>query len=164
MSMMIAAPYAAICAVLAKPKIEIDLHTRHFFSEKIYAKQMKLPKGHFAVSHKHNYDHLSILASGIAEVTTDTETRQYTAPSCIEIKAGIEHTIVAIEDVSWFCIHAISSEDRDVNKIDQVLIEKAPEHCHCAACSSGTLHDSDCSVHNMPAFPNKSCDCSEGVA
>lgn len=105
-----------------KPKIEIDLHTQHFFSEKIYAKQMKLPKGHFAVSHKHNYDHLSILASGIAEVTTDTETRQYTAPSCIEIKAGVEHTIVAITDVCWFCVH--NTTETDVNKIDEVLIDR----------------------------------------
>jgi quercetin dioxygenase-like cupin family protein len=101
--------------------IEIDLHTQHFFSEKIYAKQMKLPAGHFAVSHKHNYDHLSILSTGIAEVTTDTETRQYTAPACIDIKAGVEHKIVAITDVDWFCLH--HTTETDVNKIDKVLIQ-----------------------------------------
>lgn len=33
-------------------------------------------------------------------------------------------------------------------------------HCMCQACKDGVLHDSDCSVHNMPAYPNEPCDCS----
>jgi len=32
-------------------------------------------------------------------------------------------------------------------------------HCMCDACKGGAIHDSDCSVHNMPAYPNKPCDC-----
>jgi hypothetical protein len=31
--------------------------------------------------------------------------------------------------------------------------------CQCAACVSGVMHASDCSVHNEPAFPNGPCDC-----
>jgi len=33
--------------------------------------------------------------------------------------------------------------------------------CMCEACKDGTIHDSDCSVHNEPAFPNGECDCSK---
>ncbi len=103
--------------------IEIDLHIKHHFSDGVYAKQMALAKGHFAVSHKHNYSHLSILASGVALVEVDGIETTYTAPACIEIKAAAEHKITALEDVTWFCIHATS--ETDVDRIDEVLIKEA---------------------------------------
>lgn len=97
-----------------------DLNTKHFFSENVYAKQMSLPAGHVAISHSHKYDHISILASGRCMVYTDNEMREYIAPACINIKAGVEHQIEASEDVTWYCIHATS--ETDISKIDRVLI------------------------------------------
>ena len=35
-----------------------------------------------------------------------------------------------------------------------------PSGCQCEACLSIPKHDSDCSVHNMPAYPNEPCNCS----
>jgi hypothetical protein len=33
--------------------------------------------------------------------------------------------------------------------------------CQCTACVSVRQgHDSDCAVHNMPAYPNQECNCS----
>jgi hypothetical protein len=46
----------------------------------------------------------------------------YEAPACINIRKGINHTIMAIEDSAWFCIH--HTFETDMNKIDSVLIEK----------------------------------------
>lgn len=93
----------------------------HHFSDGLYAKQMMLKKGYWAVSHSHNYDHLSILATGVAEVTTDDETVVYIAPACIQIKKGVNHGILALEDATWFCIHATNETDPD--KVDEVLIQ-----------------------------------------
>jgi len=98
---------------------EVDLQIVHHFSNGVYARQMTLPAGHFAVTHAHDYDHLSILASGRAVVETDGETVEYIAPACIEIKAGINHKVMALEDVVWFCIHA--TDETDESKIDEVL-------------------------------------------
>jgi quercetin dioxygenase-like cupin family protein len=102
--------------------IEIDLHIQHHFSDGVYAKQMALPKGHFAVSHKHNYSHLSVLASGEALVEVDGIVNLYKAPACIHIAADTEHKITALEDVVWYCIHA--TDETDVEKIDKVLIKE----------------------------------------
>ncbi|VBB10661.1 hypothetical protein [Burkholderia stabilis] len=33
------------------------------------------------------------------------------------------------------------------------------KHCQCVACVNGTIHASDCAVHNMPAESNGPCDC-----
>jgi quercetin dioxygenase-like cupin family protein len=100
--------------------IDIDLQIRHHFSAGLYARQMMLPRGHFAVTHAHHYDHLSILASGEVTVEADGVERQYKAPAVITIPAGVHHRIEALEDAVWFCVHATSETDLD--RIDEVLV------------------------------------------
>jgi mannose-6-phosphate isomerase-like protein (cupin superfamily) len=63
-----------------------------------------------------------VLAQGRAIVEVDGVATEYGPGSCIEIKAGAEHKITALEDVTWFCIHATT--ETDAEKIDEVLIEK----------------------------------------
>lgn len=101
----------------------MSFDTQHHFSSGVYAKEMHLARSHYAVSHKHKYDHLSILASGVAVVECDNEAKLYTAPACITIKAGVNHKITALDDVVWFCIHA--TEETDASKVDAVLIQEA---------------------------------------
>lgn len=101
----------------------MQMDTLHHFSEGLYAKQMVIPKGSIACQHKHNYDHLSILAQGKVRVLFDNDVVEtYTAPACINIVKDVNHTILALEDSVWFCIH--QTEETDVDKVDQVLIKK----------------------------------------
>jgi len=102
--------------------IEIDLGIQHHFADGLYAKQMMLPAAHFAVTHAHEYDHLSILSSGRVLVDVDGKTSEYTSPACILIKAGEHHKITAIEDAVWFCVHA--TDETDPDKVDEVLIRR----------------------------------------
>lgn len=97
-----------------------DLEVEHHFSHGMYAKRMVLKEGYVIGSHKHKFPHMSILAKGIARVETDGESKIYEAGECIEIAAGIEHRIFALEDIVWFCIHA--TDETDESKIDETLI------------------------------------------
>ena len=72
--------------------------------------------------HSHEYSHLSILAKGSVILKTDDYNIKYSAPMCIEIKKGVHHQIIALEDVIWYCIH--HTDEKDINKIDDVLIGK----------------------------------------
>lgn len=103
--------------------VEVDLGIVHHFSSGVYAKEMHLPKGYYAVSHAHAYDHMSILGKGTVIVDTDDGSATYKAPACIEILAGVHHKITAIEDATWFCIHA--TEETDPAAVDRVAIEGA---------------------------------------
>ena len=112
---------------LVKPPIEsidmsidIDLGVVHHFSAGVYAKQMHLPSGHYAVTHAHVYDHLSILASGRVLVVVDGVEQEYKAPACINIQAGKHHEVIALADSVWFCVHA--TDETDPDKVDKVLI------------------------------------------
>lgn len=99
-----------------------DTLTKHHFSEGLYAKQMTLPAGYEALSHSHAYDHLSILAAGRVIVTTDAGQTEYVAPCCINIVKNTNHSIYALEDASWFCVHA--TDETDADRVDEVLINR----------------------------------------
>ncbi len=88
----------------------------------VYIKQMHLAAGHCVDTHKHNFDHFGLLGAGIAKVEVDGSVQVHAAPCVIEIKAGKSHQITAIENITWFCIHASSETDQD--KIDAVLIKE----------------------------------------
>ena len=104
---------------MSSPEI-LDL--AHHFSDGLYAKEIPLKKGSFAVQHKHEYSHLSILAKGrvLVKIDESDDVEEFVAPACINIEAGKHHGIMALEDSVWFCIHA--TEETDLDKIDEVLI------------------------------------------
>ena len=97
----------------------IDFSPEHFFSEGVYAKKWTIPANTQVSSHKHIYDHMSVLAIGHVTVTVDGDTVEYTAPAVLDIKKNLMHTIRAYEDSVWFCIHATS--ETDIDKIDIYL-------------------------------------------
>ena len=96
---------------------------KHHFSSGTYVREMTLPKGYEVLTHSHNYDHLSILSQGTALVYIGDIATEYHAGDIVEIKAHIIHKIIAIEDITWFCIHA--TEETDISKIDDVMSGKS---------------------------------------
>ena len=101
--------------------IDFDAQIEHHFGAGVYIRKASIPANHFVVSHKHKHDHLSVLASGTVLVEVDGGSKLYTAPAVLTISAGKNHTIRALSDATWMCIHA-TEETEDV---DEVLIERA---------------------------------------
>lgn len=104
-------------------QFDFDPHTKHHFSDHLYAKEMIIPKGAFVIQHQHNYSHFGLLAQGAVVVRVDgQEDKVYTAPACINIAAETNHGVIAMEDSVWFCIH--QTDEKDESKIDNVLIKR----------------------------------------
>ena len=106
----------------------------HHFSSGVYAKETHIPAGQWLVSHAHQHDHLSILASGTVEVMVDDSRKVIVAPACLTIKALKHHGVRALTDAVWFCIHATDCTDE--SEVDQVLIAPGdlPEAMRIAHC------------------------------
>lgn len=114
--------YVLIVYLAAKLNSMFDV-IQHHFSANLYAKHMVIKDGCEVSSHKHSFDHLSILAQGCVILEVDGEQSTHYAPAVIEIKAGLEHKITAVNgDCTWFCIHGVT--DADEQTIDDVLIQK----------------------------------------
>jgi quercetin dioxygenase-like cupin family protein len=102
-------------------RFDYDLMITHFMDGKVGIKRMEIPAGATALSHKHKYDHYSIVTGGKFSVMEDGGQKVvYHPDSVVRIKAGVLHEICAIEDITVFCIHAMSETDGD--KFDQVAI------------------------------------------
>jgi len=94
----------------------------HHFGGGTYAKETLIPHDRVLLQHSHPHDHLSILAAGRALVTTGAEQMEYEAPACITIPAGVKHSVQALTDVVWYCIHA--TEDTDPATVDTSILTK----------------------------------------
>lgn len=91
----------------------------------VYAKELHIPAGERLVSHKHLYDHLSILASGTIWLVEGAHARRLVSgPAALTIKAGVTHSVHAVTNAVWFCIHR--TDETDANTVDETLIEKEP--------------------------------------
>ena len=95
---------------------------QHHFGGGVYAKETCLPAGSWAVQHAHKFDHLSVLASGKVELTVGNTTTTHEAPACLTIAAGKVHSVLALTDIVWYCIHA--TDCTNVEAVDGVLIEE----------------------------------------
>jgi quercetin dioxygenase-like cupin family protein len=98
----------------------INFQVEHFFSDGVYSRKMVIPKGTQVPTHKHKFNHMSIVASGKVQVTVDGQTKEYVGPTQIEIKKDQVHTVYALEETVWFCVHATNVTDAD--EIDHELI------------------------------------------
>jgi quercetin dioxygenase-like cupin family protein len=68
--------------------------------------------GDIEPGHTHQFDHLTLLASGRLRVFTGDAEKIFTAPQMIYIKKDIRHELTALDDNTVvFCIHALRSGD-----------------------------------------------------
>tara|TARA_R110000868_G_scaffold143298_1_gene361344 strand:- start:4152 stop:4487 length:336 start_codon:yes stop_codon:yes gene_type:complete len=96
----------------------------HHFAGGVYAKELVIPAGFWLKSHRHVYDHISVLASGTVRLTIRGETHEMVGPRTIIVPAWADHEIEAVTTAVWLCIHATSAADPDT--VDETLIAREP--------------------------------------
>lgn len=87
---------------------------KHHFAGGVYAREQTLAAGQEVEKHEHDYDHLSFLCSGSAIVAVDDDWMHLEGPCALEIKAGKKHSIKAITDIVWLCLHAENVADPEI--------------------------------------------------
>lgn len=103
--------------VTSKEEVAEILDLEHHFLGGLYAKRIALKRGESFGKHIHDFDHVSIVAKGVARVEMGDEVRVYGEGCHVEIKAGIQHSVFAMTDLVWFCIHV--TNETDPEKIDE---------------------------------------------
>lgn len=100
--------------------ISPGLGVEHHFCDGVYMKETFIEHGYKVSQHVHHFDHLSVLASGMAEVEVDGIKTTYRAPKILKIKAGKVHEVTALTDVIWICTHR--DDETDPAKIDASIL------------------------------------------
>ena len=89
----------------------------------VYLKEMSIGDEFEVVSHKHKFNHVSLLVSGCVIVTANGIQSTHYAPDYIMIDAGVEHSVVPVNGpAKWYCCHITNESDE--TKVDEVLIQK----------------------------------------
>jgi quercetin dioxygenase-like cupin family protein len=96
------------------------MQVTHVFGGKVYLKRADFDAGAILVQHKHNFDHLSILAAGTVELMVDGVRSVLTGPTELTIAAGKHHGVKALTTGVWYCAHSTDCTDPD--EIDHTLI------------------------------------------
>lgn len=104
---------------MSRPSISIGC-VANLYSRMMHFKRV----GDMEKGHKHQFDHLTLLAKGSLKVTIEGVATEFTAPHMIYIRADKNHELVALEDDTVaYCIHAL--RDKDNNEIlDPTMIPK----------------------------------------
>lgn len=90
-------------ALRSVPQVDIDIIYHE--TDGLITKEMRIPAG-FAVGKEiHDYSHQSFLVEGIVKLHRGDEIEVLTAPTVINIAARIEHSVEAMTNVIWYCVH-----------------------------------------------------------
>lgn len=97
---------------------ELDI-THHWVSEEVYSKRTVIPAGVKLTQHVHPYDHASALVSGTVILEVDGAEEAFTGPAMLMVKAGKQHSVTAVTEAVWHCIHI--TDETDPKKVDEAL-------------------------------------------
>ena len=84
----------------------VRFHGGDVDSGNVFAVETRIPSGFELEAHKHQHGHLSILASGTADVTIDGKTERVTGPCTVTVPANTQHKVVSVTQVVWYCLWA----------------------------------------------------------
>jgi quercetin dioxygenase-like cupin family protein len=90
--------------------------SHNFSGADVSVKLTPIKAGFIVIQHKHDYPHLSVLMSGQVVVKTDNTSRildARRAPVEMVIEAGVYHSVTAITDSLWMCIHTDNSNAKN---------------------------------------------------
>lgn len=104
----------------------LDCPLVHRFVPGIYAREIFMPKGTFAVGKIHLMAHLSVILGDISFASTAEGLRRVTGCETFECAAGIKRAVYAHEDTWWTTFHPNPTDERDLAKLEALLI--APDY------------------------------------
>lgn len=92
---------------MSEPVIKLGL-VANLFSRMMHFKKA----GDIELGHKHQFDHLTLLALGAVKVVVDGIATDFYAPHMIYINKDKNHEITALQDNTVaYCIHALRSDN-----------------------------------------------------
>ena len=95
---------------------------KHTFADKIYVREIFIPKDAVLVGKIHKHSHPNFLLEGIADVVTEYGAERLTAPMSLISSAGTKRAVHAIEDCRWVTVHENPTNTRDLDELERYII------------------------------------------
>lgn len=99
---------------------QVELETKHYFSDGMYARVLVMPKGCVVVGKKHLKGHFFIVSKGRVSLAGTEEARIMEAGAVHISTPGEKRAIVAMEDSIIMTVH--KTKKRNIDAIERQLI------------------------------------------
>ncbi len=99
---------------------QIELETRHHFSQGMYCRELSIPKGVCLVGKAHKQRHFFMLLKGRILLSDGAEAKEVCAPAIFSCEAGTKRAGLALEDVVCVNIHRTDLTDLDAIEAEQI--------------------------------------------
>lgn len=109
--------------LLKLPQVSYRLRTFH--APGVYVREITMPRGALIVGHEHLTEHFNIVAQGAALVVIGERVERMVAPYCVVSGAGVRKVLLILDDMVWFTVHANPKNERDEEKLEDMLITKS---------------------------------------
>lgn len=98
----------------------------HLFADGVYCREIFIPAGACIVGKIHRHDHFNFISRGRVTVVTKDGRATLEAPCFLISTAGTKRALVTHEDTVWTTIHANPTNERDLAKLEAMII--APDY------------------------------------
>lgn len=115
------------CMMEMPDKIDIPVDTpcRHFFCDKLYAREIFMPAGTVIIGKIHAKEHISIVSQGYAIVASEQGSQEIRAPMTWISLPNTKRVVYVIEDMIWTTLHPNESNTQDLAELEADLITKS---------------------------------------
>ena len=97
------------------------IETLHYFADGLYGREIHVPAGTWVVGAIHGESHINVLSKGDVSVATEAGSRRIQAPATFEAVAGRKVVGFAHTDTVWTTFHANPTNERDPDKLFDLL-------------------------------------------
>lgn len=99
-----------LLAEMLENGLKAELPLAHFHADGLYARELVLPKGTFAIGEIQKFPHVSVISKGeISMLNENGGVTRVKAPCTIVSKPGVRKCGFAHEDTVWTTIHNMSA-------------------------------------------------------
>ena len=96
----------SLLAEMREHGLKAELPLTHFHADGLYARELVLPKGTFAIGEIQKFPHVSVISKGeISMLNEDGGVTRVKAPCTIVSKPGVRKVGFAHEDTVWTTVH-----------------------------------------------------------
>ena len=111
---------------LMLPLVQIPVTFTHTFAPGIYIRGATFPKDSVAIGHEHMFEHASVLMSGKMIIINEGIETEVSAP-LVFMSVGGRKIIRVLEEVTMINIHPNPTNERDIDKLEQMFIVKSEQ-------------------------------------
>jgi len=101
---------------------QMDFSLKHTFTAGVYCREIYIPKGSVIVGKIHRHEHLNFISKGHVTVLTKAGLQEFRGPCTMVSSAGTKRALYAHEDTVWTTIHANPTNERDLGKLEELII------------------------------------------